>query len=265
MTTIQRIIKYAAMAFAIFLVFTIVSATISLVSLIHGQGGLFQEINYMNIEKQYSDVKSIDLSNSNCKVVIQAGDQDYVTVKAIHVTDAMKIEFDKSEHNLQISDRNDARLIIRWLMFKNTDQTSSITITIPQKTILSSLRIRNGSKECIVTACQAKEARFDNGSGTIKLNDCMLQDTNIETGSGDIDFSGMINGDIDMEVGSGEINGEIYANPGLYHIESDIGSGSITINKVSIKEGEINNKGALYDMSLDVGSGVIKLRFKEPI
>ena len=109
MTSFQKVIKYGAIALAIYLCFMIIGVIITTITAIFGiTVGLEMFENSSNEamitkwEQEYSDITSLDIDLDVCKLVIKKGDTLKVTASEVSDKFHCKVE----GKNLKIEDEN---------------------------------------------------------------------------------------------------------------------------------------------------------------
>ena len=124
MTAFQKVIKYLAIAFAIYLIIMIVGVVFSVFAVIIGLEKWSNSSNQEIIEHntvEYSDVKNMDIKLGICKLDIKEGEQ--LKVETSEVTDKFKCEVKNG--TLKIEDNK-----MNTNIFKN--KVPQVTIYIPK-------------------------------------------------------------------------------------------------------------------------------------
>lgn len=251
MNELQKIIKYLAIAFAMFLTFSIISGIMYGVSFI---GTIFDEhITTENLKdlEINDDTFLLDIDISSSNISIKIGD----TFKA--ETNNKYINSRQDKNKLYIEEKHN------WL--KN--DKSELIIYIPKDFIFDGASIKTGAGKVNIEYLSTKQLYLNLGAGKVDIKNLNVSEkTKIEGGAGEININAInINNlDLDMGVGKlfltskilgnnkinsgiGEINLSLIGTLEDYKISLDKGIGNATINGENMK----NDK--------DYGSGINKL------
>lgn len=236
MSSGQKVIKYCALAFAIFLIVSIFKGIFSLgYSIINGfDFDIKREARNYDNASTYLD---IDLKYTDLKIV--SGDAFK------YETDNENIEVEQNENKMTIKEK-------KVSVFKKK-KDSSITVYIPSSIVLDNTYIGAGAGKIEVENLYTKELRMDLGAGkSVLSNLTVLDSTKIDTGAGDIniDNSNLNNLDIDLGVGYTRIYASLH---GLTKIDCGIGNLELSLFD------DID----LYTIEIDKGLGKVKLDDKE--
>ena len=281
MTTAQKIIKYIATAFAIFLIVTIISAILSggyvLLSafgLIHTDKNIVTEdFKVISDEEVSSEVKEI----STLKLELACTNLEIKTGNSFKVeTNNSKISFTENNGSVKIKEEKH-----NWLM-NNKDYTSSLVIYIPEDMIaLDETKIETGAGKInierlntqslylelgagdvyIKNLTVTKEAKIDGGIGRTELNSCEINYLKANLGMGEFVFSGKLTGKSEVDSGVGAININLLDSSENYTIDVSKGIGSVTLDGQKLEMDRVYGTGENH-LSVDGGVGEIKINFK---
>lgn len=263
MSNFQRIIKYLAMAFAIFLVVSIFSGIISAFSLTN----IFNSSSSNNLKNLdiNGEVSILDVDIKSANIIIKEG----IVLKA--ETNNKNINIKQDKNKLYITQKK-----YNWF---NNDK-SDLIIYIPSELIFEGVEIDGGAGKLDITKISTKELYLDLGAGKADIKELnVLDKTKIEGGAGSIDIlSGKLNNlDFDMGVGKltltsiikgnsniksgiGEVNLNLIGTSSDYKIKVDKGIGSVTIDGNDIKEDIYYGEGSNL-IDIDGGIGAIKIKY----
>lgn len=269
MSQIQKIIKYLAIAFALFLTVSIISTIMYGFSFI---GDIFNDEN-KSITEKLTDLKiedntlllDIDVRNSN--IAIKRGEifkaetnNKYIKTKQVN----NKLFITEEKHN--------------W--FKNNNY--ELIVYVPDEFIFDGISIETGASKLNVETLITKKLYLNLGAGKVDINNLkVLENADIDGGAGKIDInaSAINNLDLDMGVGEfsliskltgkneidsgiGKLNLTLLGNKDDYQITLDKGIGSSTIDGKNINDdttyGIGNNK-----LDIDGGIGSIQIKFEK--
>lgn len=275
MTTFQKVIKYLALALAIFL---IVSITSGILIGIYGIGviaGLTKDdnnsivLNGDKIETVFNnnEVTTLKIDIEYADLEIQNGDNLRVETNSKNIIckqDGNKIEIEEKDINL----------------FSNKDKTKLI-IYIPEDIKFETVRIETGAGEINIEKIKTEEARLEIGAGKVTINNIeATKEARIEGGAGEVEIlSGQIN-DLNLDMGVGKfilnskLTGDNKINAGIgnleiklldekenYSIEANKGIGNIRLNGEQIS-GNTKYGNGETDLKVDGGIGNIDITTK---
>lgn len=275
MTSAQKVIKYLAIAFAIFLIITIISAILSAFYALSGVLGLEKDNEISSSEMSMTNFKNIDITTLDIEVAytnltIKTGD----VLKA--ETNNSNINFSQNNKKIEIKEKNH-----KWFS-KNEEQ--ELVVYIPKDLEFEKVEISAGAGRINIENLETKSLSFELGAGETEIKNLnVTEDCKIEGGAGKISItSGTIN-DLNLDMGVGEANinailtdkSEINAGVGNldinlqndkenYKIKADKGLGSIKIDGKEISDSEIYGDGENY-IKVDGGIGNIKIDFEHKI
>lgn len=269
MTQVQKVIKYLAIAFAIFLVVNIISACFF---------GLFGISKIFNLSEEKETIKNMTIT--------ELGDID---IKGLDIelsysnliiknSETLKIETD--DNNIKYEQNGDKLLITeesrRWF---NKNDESNIIIYLPENTILNEFNIQAGAGEININKIDTYKLDFEFGAGKVEIQNLNVRNkAKLEGGAGKISIlDGTIN-DLDLDMGVGEfeiktiLTGENNLNAGIgklaiqlndgienYKIKANKGIGNITVDGKNISNDEIIGNGSTY-IKIDGGIGNIDIK-----
>lgn len=265
MTNIQKIIKYLAIAFAVFLSFNIITGimygVISVTNLFSNntKNSVFENLNVSN----NSLILDIDVNRVN--IILKEGNE----FKA--ETNNKYIKTRQKDNKLYITEEKHS-----WFNRDNSD----LIVYIPSNYIFSSISIENGTGKVDIDSLSTKNLYLDLGAGKININNLfVLNEAEIDGGAGEINIeNGNINNlDLDMGIGNlsltSRITGKSEIDAGIggidlnligtideYKIKLDKGIGSVRINKEKIPNSSYYGNG-INIININGGVGSIKIDF----
>jgi len=271
MTSIQKVIKYLAIAFAIFLIVSIISTITAAVFALSGILGLKQDIEQnMNSEMfltefENNNIKRLDINLEFTNLTIKTGDSFKIE------TDNTNINYKQENEELQIEENN------KW--FSNYIEKELI-LYFPEDIILEKVKIATGAGKIHIETLKTENLSFELGTGETEIQNLnIFKECEIDSGAGKLSILGGIINDIDLDMGVGEVNlacnltgkNEINAGVGSlnidlqgekesYKIQADKGLGSIKIDGKEISSGDTFGNGDTY-IEVDGGIGNIKIDF----
>lgn len=271
MTSFQKIIKYLAIALAVFIIFNIVSAifygisTLKNIFRLDSDNHITENLNSLDLEETSIAVLDIDIDIS--KLIIQTGN----SLKA--ETNNKYIKSKQENNKLYIEEKN------HNLSLKNNN--SELIITIPENTELDYVNIETGAGEVEIEEINTKKLDLDLGAGKVTINNLNItKEANIDGGAGEFNIlSGSIN-NLDLDIGVGKftlstsLTGNNYIDAGVgavdieligtledYTIKSNKGIGQIKIAGENINDNNIIGTGANI-LEIEGGIGQISINLK---
>ena len=273
MTVAQKVIKYLAIAFALFLIITIISGIFSVIYALSGILGIKNEnkISYteMSITSfENKDITKLEIDIVNTNLTIKTG--EILKVE----TNNSNIKFEQDNKKLQIKEKD-----YNWFI-KNEIQ--ELILYVPENLEFEKIELNAGAGKIDIENLNTKDLVFELGAGETKIKSLnVLEKCEIEGGAGEINIlSGTINNlDFDMGVGKanlttkiigkneinagiGELNIVLIGNENDYKIKANEGLGSITINGAKVTDTNDYGNGKNV-IKIDGGVGNIKIDIKE--
>ncbi len=251
MTTVQRIIKYLAIALAIFIIIAISSGILLGLNIYSDLLGLTKTENSRNEIKAEIQVNNKDTKVFNSEIKSLKIDLAYASLDIIQ-GDNFKVETNSRD----VSSKQDgSRLVIKEKsvnLFK-VDNNKRVIVTIPKDVTLDIARIETGAGQLQIEKLVTKSLNLDMGAGKVTVQNLQVtQDTKIEGGAGKVEIlSGKLNNlDLDMGVGNFSIAATLTGNNKV-----DAGVGKLDLK---LEDGTDN-----YTIRVNKGIGSIKIDNKE--
>ncbi len=266
MSGLQRTIKYLAIAFAIFLTFSIISGIMYGISFI---GNLFDD-DKNSVTEKLTDLEidnntlllDIDVSSSN--IIIKKGD----TFKA--ETNNKYINSKQDNNKLYITEKK------HNLVYDNDNE---LIIYIPDDFIFDGVVIDAGAGKVNIEALSTKQLYLNLGAGKVDINNLnVLENAKIEGGAGDLSITATdihnldlnmgigklsliskLTGNNEIDCGVGEMNLSLIGTLEDYQISLDKGVGNATIDGSNMKDNNTYGTG-INKIDIDGGIGSIKIR-----
>lgn len=275
MTTAQKIIKYFAIAFAIFLIVTIISTILSggyallrAFGLIHtDKNAITEDLKVISSEVKELSTLKVELAFTNLE--IKTGDNFKVE------TNNSKITFTDNNGSVKIKEE-------KYNWSQNHDNASELIIYLPENMItLDETKIATGAGNInieklntqglylelgagdvhIENIMATQEAKIDGGLGKTELKSCEINNLKANLGMGEFVFSGKLTGKNEVDSGVGTINIDLLDSSENYTIDVDKGIGSVTLDGKKLDMDRVYGTGENY-LDIDGGIGEIKINFK---
>lgn len=260
MTQVQKIIKYLALAFAFFLIFSIVSGImyglLSFTSIFDTDDHVMEKLEELKITE---DASVLDVEVRSANVIIKQGESLKVE------TNDKYIKVKESDNKLFITEKKHS-----W--FGKTESTD-LVIYIPANFVFDGVAIDSGAgqidvdnlstknldldlgagKVTIGTLNVSEATSIDGGAGKISVLNGSIHDLELDMGVGELSLSSKITGDNEIDAGVGKVTLNLVGTD--YKIKVDKGIGTTTINGESIKDETYYGDGtSIIDIDGGVGS-----------
>ena len=256
MTTTQKIIKYLAIAFALFLVISIFSIIFGLsreiISSINSDkkdSELLEE--YTTISNNVNNIESFKIDISNDDIEIKEGEKFEVKtndpdVKFYHENSIVKIKSDKT---------------FSWHI--NNSSRGTIIIYLPNEFNISELDLNLGAGKIDIDkifvetllmdlgagTMTAKEiniyekAAINGGAGNININSGTINNLNLKLGAGNASIQSDLTGSNTLTTGVGRLNLGLSRSKDNYRFDINKGLGNIILNDFDVSEDTLIGDG----------------------
>ena len=271
MTTAQKVIKYIATAFAVFLIVTIISAILSGGYALLSAFGLIHT-NKNIITKDLKVISSEIKEISTLKIDLACTNLDIKTGENFKVeTNNSEISFANNNGSVKIKEENR-----NWL---NNNKASNLIIYIPEDMIaIDETKIETGAGKINIEKLNTQslylelgagdvkienltvttDAKIDGGVGRTELKSCEINNLKANLGMGEFVFSGKLTGKSEVDSGVGAINIALLDKSDNYTIDVSKGIGSVTLDGKQLEMDRVYGTGKNY-LDIDGGIGEIKI------
>ena len=268
MTAVQKVIKYLAMAFAVFLSVNIIGGIIMLLAgaaFFLSDGGK-EFVGEMQTHSIDGDISTLSIKLSGAELKIKASDKfslesncDYINVNT-------------DNGMLCISETRK--------MFSSFPKGITVILSIPEDFVFADVKIETGAGEVEIDALSAETLSISLGAGEATINNLTANShADIEGGAGELNIDGGLLRNLELDMGVGEltlksrIEGQSKIDCGVgeseitllgssedYQIEIDKGIGEAKIDGKSMHDDEVYGKGN-NRIEIDSGVGSIDIVF----
>jgi len=280
MTSLQKVIKYGAIAFGFYLVFVILSAIIFCISAVFGVSiGLNrynstetnQEMTFF--EESYKNVNNLDIKLDVSKLTIKNGNEFKVEV----TNPTNKFYCDMDGDTLKIRDE---RKNVRWFNFSN-DVIPEIIVYIPKNIKLEDIDISTGVSETYIEELIANEvdveigvgkfvidnivterAKISGGAGEANINKSNIDVLKLDAGIGKFVINSKVSEEAKIEAGVGQLIVNLEGNRNDYKVKTSTGLGSLLVDGKKASDEQIIGDGNAY-IKVEAGVGEVRINFFE--
>lgn len=269
MTTLQRIIKYCAIAFAVFLS----------VSIIGGICGAFGMLSVFFGDDTVGEKKTYAISNEieSLDIDISAADLSVVIGKNFSLESNHKYLSVKEEKGiLKISEDK--------VLFGISHKGASVVLTIPDGFTFDDVTISTGAGKADIDVISANTMDLDFGAGVTRVG-CLnvhtrtkvssgagklvilngeMNDLSVDMGVGELELTGKLTGSSTVDYGIGKAKLTLIGNIDDYRIELDKGVGGATLDGEAMSDEGVYGSGQ-NRISVDGGVGNLRIQFEDNI
>lgn len=256
MTTTQKIIKYLAIAFALFLVISIFSIIFGLsreiISSINNdkkESELSEE--YTTISNNVNNIESFKIDISNDDIEIKEGEKFEVKtndpdVKFYHENSKVKIKSDKT-FSWHPSNSSRGTIII---YLPNEFNISELDLNLGagkidiDKIFVETLLMDLGAGTMTAKEINVYEkAAINGGAGNININSGTINNLNLKLGAGNASIQSDLTGSNTLTTGVGKLNLGLSRSKDNYRFDINKGLGNIILNDFDVSEDTLIGDG----------------------
>ena len=265
MTTLQKVIMYLAIAFAIFL-------TVSII------GGIFRAVGmlgeYDSSDAVLEDVKTYTVAAEihNLDIEINAADLCIKEGEAFSVESNLKY--------LKVEEKGGHLTIQETKIFTGTYIGAVLTVYVPAGTVFDNVNITTGAGRLTIESLSSgtldfelgagdvsvdslvatESADIDGGAGRITITNGTLKDLDLDMGVGQLNLTSALTGDCQLDLGVGESNITLIGDKEDYRLDLEKGLGSISVDGKNVSDYGSSGNGTSR-VEINGGVGSIDVRF----
>lgn len=264
MNPLQKVIKYLAIAFAVFLCVCIVGGIISLACLFLDKDDVVGEMKTYSVEEEISSL-SLKLSGAT------------LTIK---VSDSFSVE---SNHKyLSVTTKSGVLSIKETKKFFRTEKAATVVLNTPENFVFDEATIETGAGRVDVDALSADilklslgageaniknltanaRSEIDGGAGQLTIDGGRLCNLDLDMGVGELTLKSRLEGDSHLDYGVGETHLILLGKREDYQIKIDKGIGEAKLEGESMKDGSVYGTGK-NKIEIDGGIGGINVAFSD--
>lgn len=271
MSTAQKLIKYGAIVFAIFIIINIIGAIYFGLSTFSGVLGLHHsstEIKDLhNVELKNKDYSILKLDLASANVTIKKGND---------------IKVQTNSNDITCKERGNSLLIkekeMHWF---NRVKNKELIVYLPE-VLFDEVIIETGAGKILVEEINTKrldfdlgagkadikklnvsnEADFDGGAGEVQILSGSIHNLDLDLGVGRFFLRSSLTGNTKIDAGVGEVDIHVLGVEEDYRVKVSKGLGSLRLNGESIKNDTTYGSGDHY-IDVDGGVGSLSLTFEK--
>ena len=263
MTEVQKIIKYVAMAFALFLAASIIGGIVSGVAILGGLLDGNATTDDLTIYEISSDITALDVEIGAAEFAIKEGERFLV---------------ESNLKNLTVEEKNGTLIIKEKTSFGGTYNGAVLTLYLPfhhfekaeivtgaGRFTVDSLNAENldlelGAGEVYIDHIWASTADIDGGAGKLTIDGGTLNNLDLDMGVGQLNLNVESFGESELDLGVGESNITLRGGAEYYTVNVEKGIGSITVDGQSVSSYTCVGNGDSR-IQINGGLGAIHLNF----
>ncbi|MDD3692743.1 MAG: DUF4097 family beta strand repeat-containing protein [Oscillospiraceae bacterium] len=276
MNSAQKVIKYVALAFGVFLAVGIISAIINVaLGVLSFSGILTKSIKTTSFSQSYADVTELDIYSFAGEIRIVSADDFKVEASNVPVNFSCTLKDGK----LVVNNKNKSVFSFFGL---GDSLHPVITVYVPDNEKLSRLTIENGAGKLSAESIYCDDFRLEAGAGAFYVDSLIADNAELNTGVGEVSIKSAILGGLDLQAGvgrfymKGELNGDADIDGGVgsltlkllnsrddHSFDINTGVGSITIDGERFSTGKINVNNSKGKIKIDGGVGKISINYEK--
>lgn len=281
MTSLQKVIKYGAIAFGFYLVFVILSAIIFCISAVFRVSIGLNRYKYNSsvqsseeitfFEESYENVNNLDIKLDVSKLNIKNGNE--FKVEVTNPTNKFYCKMDGNTLKIR-----DERKNVNWFNFSD-DVIPEIVLYIPSNTKLEEIEISTGVSETNIEQLVANEVDIEIGVGKFTVNNIVAKTAKISGGAGEANIN---RGNIDVlkldagigkfvinskileeakiEAGVGQLIINLEGNKNNYKVKTSTGLGNLLVDGKKASDNQVIGDGNSY-IKVEAGVGEVRVNF----
>lgn len=268
MTSWQKTIKYLAMAFALFLIVSILSGIFSALGLVSNVFDNKDAVGEMQTYTVSGDIQELKLDINAAKLRISE-------------SDTFRVE--SNNKYLKVSEENGCLVITDTERnYSNANGKIQVNLYLPADCTFQKADVYTGAGQVTVDRLAAEElylelgagqvqidtleatrsSKISGGAGQVTVKNGTLHNLNLDMGVGELRFTSALTGDCDLDMGVGATYLNLVGSLDDYRIELDKGVGAATLEGENLPDGAVRGNG-VNKIDIDGGVGEIRISFAE--
>lgn len=266
MTTLQKVIKFLAIAFAAFLIVSIFGGILGVLGVF---GGLFSG------EAVTEDVTAYAVSEQihNLDIQINAAD--------ISIKEGIAFSVESNLKHLKVEEKNGCLIVKETKKFSGTYNGAVLTVYIPAGVVFDSANLTTGAGRLTIEKLSAetldfelgagdviidfltatKSADVEGGAGRITIANGAIKALDLEMGVGQLNLTAALTGHCQLDLGVGESNITLIGDKDDYRLDLEKGLGNITVDGKQVADFGSSGNG-LNEVEINGGIGTIHVKFQ---
>lgn len=267
MTSLQKGIKYLAMAFAVCLAVTIIGGILGMAGMF---GGSFSSDAVSQEKKTYTVSSEIH----NLQITINAAD--------LSLKEGERFSVESNLKHLTVEEKDGCLIIKQTKKFSTTYTGAVLTVCVPAGTVFDKVALTTGAgrltaeKLCAETLdfelgagevsvgslIAAKSADIEGGAGRVTIADGVLKNLDLDMGVGQLKLTAVLTGNCSLDMGVGASDIILVGDKADYKLEIEKGIGRITVDGKAVSDYGSSGNGA-NKVEITGGIGAVNVYFRD--
>jgi len=268
MNTFQKVIKYLAVAFALFLSISIIGGIVQVLASVASFGSK-NAVGEMKTYEISEKIESIQVDISAADFVIQTGEtflvesnHKYLTVDERNT----KLVISEKEHSSFSNTHGNVKLVVTvpdGFIFQDADISTGAGRVTVDTLAANTLHLVLGAGETKIESLTANtKADIEGGAGALTVNGGALHNLDCDMGVGGLKLTSEITGNSSIEYGVGQAELMLLGSAEDYQIHLDKGIGEATLDGKPMYTDSVYGTG-VNKLDMDGGVGEIEIRFAQ--
>ena len=264
MTTAQKIIKYCAIAFAVFLIVSIIGGIVGAVTSVPAlvSDGRGEMETYAVTET----VKNLEIDLSGARLEIKTGDRfsvesDHKYLRVENADGTLAIKEDRPAFGFSTEGVQVILTVPENFTFEKTAISTGAGMVKVDTLSSQRLSLDLGAGEVdIGTLTATDRASINGGAGELRIDGGELADLDLNIGVGEADLESRLTGNCSIDYGVGELNLTLTGTPDDYCITLDKGVEKATLDGKKMSD-DVKYGNGETSIEIDGGVGAMKIEF----
>ena len=274
MTSVQRIIKYCAVALAIFLIVSIIGGIVGAVGVLCGFSG-----GWISGEDAAGEMRTYAISGSVENLDLEIG------AAALRIVPGDSFSLESNHKYLSVKEENQTlKISEEELSFHLSYDGVTVVLTVPEGFVFEDASIETGAGKVDIDALSANtlsldlgagetvigtlraltRAKINTGAGKLTVRGGQLNDLTLDHGVGKLELTGALTGNSDVDLGVGSADITLLGSREDYQIRLDKGLGSATLDGQAMSDGGTYGGGS-NRIQISGGVGSIQIMYKDHV
>ena len=268
MTGLQKAIKYLAMAFALFLIVSILSGIFSALGLVS---------NVFDDEDAVGEMQTYTVSGEIQELKLD------INAAKLRISESDTFRVESNNKYLKVTEENGCLTITETeRAYSNANGKIQVNLYLPADCAFQKANIYTGAGQVDVDRLAAEDlylelgagqvqietleatrsSKINGGAGQVIVHNGTLHNLDLDMGVGELRIQSALTGDCDLDMGVGAAYFTLIGSADDYCIALDKGVGAATLNGENLSDGAVRGNG-IHKIDIDGGVGEIRISFAE--
>ena len=263
MNSVQKVIKYCAIAFAILLICGIFSGIVAFCAVMGRIAGswngevsspssaevveLGSDVSWQGVEELYIDVKVVNLRVEKGSEFAVRGNDEIIELK-------------RGGNAIYIEEK-DASWMTGWWNWNDRD--AELVVTLPEKMHeLEKFHLEAGAGREMKHIVATERAEIDGGAGLLTVQESVMRNLDLDMGVGKVELGLALTGKNKIDAGVGKLELGLVDGEDAYRFVVNKGIGAITLNGENLGDNVTRGSGETL-VQIEGGVGAIEVRTRD--